>query len=692
MRQIPSIPRTLIVFCFFMPFPLQSQEYRSGLPVVTEDLIEQMARDSEEELDYQTLLGDINDCLENPLEINSAGREELERLHLLTDFQISSLLNYIVEKGPLLTIYELPLVYGFDEGLARKMEPLVSFETTSPARGTDHAARPPHQLFLRFTSVLEEQKGYSPATDSLMETNPNARYLGGRLKVLTKYRFRYGRKLELGYTGEKDAGEPFLLGGNRYGFDYNSAYLRVNDVWKFSSIIAGDYQVRSGQGVILWSGLAFGKSPDIVNTRKKNTATVPYTSSDENRFMRGVSATFEHKGYSFTGFFSGKYIDANTFTDTLDGETCFSSFLVSGLHSLPREFEDKDAVKETIIGGTASRESGNFRAGITLLHHYYDAAYKKKVSADPFLYTGRSNTNAGLDYTYSGNRLVLFGEAGYSGNGSLAALNGACFDLHPQVKLSLLHRYFDKAFHALYGNAFTENTSNRNENGLYTGIEIFPLPDWKLSGYLDAYRFPFLQTQIGKPSAGFDCLFQADYSRKDGIAAYLRYKHKDKPENVSGDQTGLSLPETVKTSHLRFHVSYPVAGGLIFQDRLELSSWEQEPGSREGGFLAYHDVIYKPEKPRLSLYFRYCMFDTESYNSRIYTYENDVLYAYSIPFHYGQGIRTYLNVRWEIGRHTDLWVKYALTRYAGRETVSSGLNEIPGNRKSDLRVQLRLNF
>ena len=149
---------------------------------------------------------------------------------------------------------------------------------------------------------------------------------------------------------------------------------------------------------------------------------------------------------------------------------------------------------------------------------------------------------------------------------------------------------------------------------------------------------------------------------------------------------------TERTSHLRFHISYPVLDGLIFQNRLEVSQYKKGGGSSEFGYLAYHDIIYKPSSFPLSFSFRYSMFDTESYFSRIYSYEHDVLYAFSIPSFFYRGIRTYLNARWEICRQVDLWFKYALTSYRDRETISSGLNEINGNVKSDLRIQLRLKF
>ena len=676
-----------------LPFRLVSQENPQANPVLIENLIENIAGETEEELDYQTLFYDISAYLEEPLDINTASREDLEKLHVLTDFQVTSLLEYIRSNGPLLTIYELPLVYGYDEALARMLEPLLAFETTAQSRDlAGIKPEPSHQLMLRFSSVLEQQKGYSPATDSILLANPNARYMGNRLKTLTKYRFRYGKRIEAGFTGEKDAGEPFLNGDNKYGFDFNSAYLRVNDVWKFNTLIAGDYQVRSGQGVVLGSGLSFGKSPEIINIRKKGSTLKPYTSSDENRFMRGVALSMDHKWLSLTGFASYKKIDANAYVDTLDQEEYFSSFQNSGLHSIPREFDDKDAVQETILGASASVHAGNLKVGATVLQYYYDAAYLKREPVNMFNFSGSSNMNAGLDYTWSKNRFLLFGEGGYSSNGTFACLNGASFDLHSQVTLSVLHRYFDKAFHALYGNAFTENPYNRNENGIYTGIEILPFPDWKLSGFLDAYSFPYLKSLVTDPgTSGFDYHIQAEFNRRDGISAYIRYKYKAKSENVSGDLPGIQILDRAKVSHLRFHISYPVAPGLTFQDRVELSSYEKS-GIRETGFLAYHDVLYRPPSLPLSLSFRYSMFDTESYKSRIYSYEHDVLYAFSIPNYYGRGIRTYLNASWEISHNIDLWLKYAMSWYPERETISSGLNEIPGHKKSDLRMQVRLRF
>ena len=386
--------------------PVFSQEPYSTRTIVVEDLIEKMARQSEAELDYQTLFQDIYGYLESPLNLNTATRAELEKLNLLTDFQILSLQDYIRENGALLSIYELPLVYGFDESLARTLEPLVVFE--SPDRVLPVGKRKSsHQLLMRVSSVLEEQKGYSGLS----------RYTGNRLRIMTKYRYKLGNKLLIGYNGDKDPGEPFFSGENRQGYDFNSAYLRVNNVWKFKSIMAGDFQVKTGQGLSLWSGLAFGKSADIINIRRRGDALNHYTSVDENRFLRGISATVGLGGFDITGFLSHKRIDANMVEDTIGDERIFSSFQSTGYHRTPGEFADKDAVRETVAGGNIAWQADRLRIGATFVHYFYDADYLRNSQiSNPWEFRGNSNTNLGADYTLGLNRVSFFGEFSYSPN------------------------------------------------------------------------------------------------------------------------------------------------------------------------------------------------------------------------------------------------------------------------------------
>ena len=73
-------------------------------------------------------------------------------------------------------------------------------------------------------------------------------------------------------------------------------------------------------------------------------------------------------------------------------------------------------------------------------------------------------------------------------------------------------------------------------------------------------------------------------------------------------------------------------------------------------------------------------------------YEDDVLYSAGFGMYNGRGIRSYVNLRYKIFRNLDLWTRYSTFIYQDVETVGSGLDQIEGNRKDEVKVQLRYQF
>jgi hypothetical protein len=121
--------------------------------------------------------------------------------------------------------------------------------------------------------------------------------------------------------------------------------------------------------------------------------------------------------------------------------------------------------------------------------------------------------------------------------------------------------------------------------------------------------------------------------------------------------------------------------------------WYDRKGTQaSNGFSAYVDAYYKPLLKPLAANIRLQYFETNDYNSRIYAYESDVLYSFSIPPLYGKGFRYYANINYDLTRKISLWFRWAQTIYQNQEVIGSGLDEIQGNRKSDYRVQVRWMF
>jgi hypothetical protein len=80
----------------------------------------------------------------------------------------------------------------------------------------------------------------------------------------------------------------------------------------------------------------------------------------------------------------------------------------------------------------------------------------------------------------------------------------------------------------------------------------------------------------------------------------------------------------------------------------------------------------------------------DDYNARVYATEQDVLYQYSVPLYQHSGIRFYAVTHIRFNKRLDCWLKYSQTHYSNVNTISSGLEQINGNKISDIRVQLRV--
>ncbi len=173
---------------------------------------------------------------------------------------------------------------------------------------------------------------------------------------------------------------------------------------------------------------------------------------------------------------------------------------------------------------------------------------------------------------------------------------------------------------------------------------------------------------------------------------YLRYRSKNKPSNIpSSVPQVINGIQNVTTERIRYHIAYKINSSIEFRNRIEWLNYKTEYTNDQGLYF-YQDVIYKHRKIPFQIACRYGIFDTDSYDSRIYAYENDVLYAFSVPAVYYKGNRFYLTLKYSINKNIDIWIKYGETYYSNKNVISSRLTQINGNKKSEIKVQCRITF
>ena len=136
-----------------------------------------------------------------------------------------------------------------------------------------------------------------------------------------------------------------------------------------------------------------------------------------------------------------------------------------------------------------------------------------------------------------------------------------------------------------------------------------------------------------------------------------------------------------------------ISPDIKLKSRIEYTQVDHAQQANEEGVAFAQDLIYKKMKFPFTFTLRYAIFDTKSFDSRVYVYENDVLYGYSVPALYYKGQRAYFIVNWDITRNFEIWVRVAQTLYDNQKVQSVGsLNQIDSNHKTELKLQARFKF
>lgn len=656
--------------------------------LVIERIIESIADRVGEDFDYAELTERLNSYQKHPININKTNSEQLAELIILTPVQINALLNHIKENGNILELVELQIIEGFDLETIRKLTPFISVypynALTDIANGSLKKGN--HDVMLRFGQIIEPQYGYQ-----ISDTAKVNSYLGSPTRVLLRYRYNYGANLSASINMEKDAGEQFISGRQIRGFDFYSGNVFLKNAGRFTKVIVGDYSLQFGQGLSLWSGLGIGKGAEVASSAKQDMGLRPYTSTNEALFFRGLAATIKIRKLLYTPFISYSDFDASlAFSKVNTAE--ITSFGISGLHRTQTEIANKNSASQLVFGNTIQYDAQNLDIGITAYHTSFDHTFEKgKFLYNQFDFSSKSLTNFGLNYSYTNRNNYFFGEAAHSLNSGFAFVNGILTSLSPQVSTILLYRNYDKDYHSFYNQAFSEASTAVNEKGFYSGLVIKPVSQIELSGYFDIFSFPWMKFRVDAPSKGYEFLSQLVYTFGKKLKVSARYRIQLKEENDDVEQTVNTLEE-VSRQNYRLELNYKVGDDFIIRNRAEISQYRKSNSSDERGYMIFQDLIYNPIQSKFSGNLRFAIFDTPGFDTRIYAYENDVLYSYSSPAYQNRGLRFYINGRYTVKKGVDIWAKYSITNYTNIDQIGSGLDMIQGNKRSEVKLQLRYQF
>ncbi len=659
-----------------------------------EDLIQSVMEGVDAEVDFTEEIEQLERYKTKKLDLNKASESQLRQIIFLTEAQIRSFILYRQQYGNLISLYELQAVPTWDVKTIYTVLPYIDINNSSnllPITFNQMMKDGKHDLMIRTRGVVQEQVGYTDAR----RNSGSSYYLGNNINKFVRYRYRLDNRISFGITAEKDAGEEFFKGSQKQGFDFYSAHVAYAPDKFLKQIIVGDYQLQFGQGLTMWRGVNFGKSPFVLNVMRQGVGLRAYTSVNENLFFRGTAAQFKYKKFDFYTWISKKKIDGGTESEVdTSGEILdvLGTILESGFHRTQNELDKRLTTDELVYGGRLNYRKKGLQFGAT----YNSINYGVTLRPDdkPYnLYRAQGNQFSffGADFSYLYKTILLFGEGSVTSSGGLAGVAGALFAIDPNLSLAIYYRNFQREYANPFALAISESTRNQNEQGFYGGVQYRLSPKITFSAYADRFRSDWLKFAVDAPSYGTDLLADLKYKPNRNTLYFIRYRNRLSQRNISGNTNPFNQLNDQVRQQLRLNATYKAGSVLNLQSRLEFSRFENAQGISTG-FLMFQDIQYKGLNSPLTLSTRFALFESETYDARIYAYEADVLYFFSIPAYYGRGFRYYAVAKYRIYKGWDIWLRYASTVFADRTTVGSGLDEINGNVRSDWRIQTRFTF
>ena len=624
---------------------------------------------TQEEL-YENLL----ELQRNRINVNSATREELLALPFVSEQQVMDILEYIHFHGALKSINELMSIESIDYSTRQLLQEFL------------YAGDKPEKGFPSLKNIMTWGKNelslYTkiPTYERVGDTS-NGDYLGYPYKFWARYSFSYAKNVRIGIVASQDPGEPFFSQSNKYGFDQYSGFIQLNGLGPLESLIVGRYSIAAGMGLVMNNSFSLGKSAMLQDLGRQRNVLSPHTSASENGYMQGVAATIRLSDVlRVTPFLSYRKTDA-----TLNIDGSISSLIYTGYHRTISELNKKNNTSLTAGGMNARWNHKDFSLGATAVFTHINRPLSPNKSATyKKIYPEGSNFfNASLNYSWLHYPFSVNGETAINANGAIATLNTLGWHLSQYVEVMGIYRFYSFYYYSLYANAFSEGGKTQNESGLYLGVRWQPKYGIDIQAYTDLAYFAWPRYGVSQSSYAIDNMVSASYKTGKWLLSgkyrlHLRQKDSKSVANLSW-----------QTEH-RLRIGAEWTGGRwTSRSQLDFTSVSStsESSSLSQGFMITENIGYDIGKWQIFAGGKY--FNTDSYDSRLYSYERAMPHTFSFPAYYGHGIRYSLAAVWSPSPTLQFNAKAGITNYFDRSTISSGQQQINASSACDIEVGMR---
>ncbi len=646
--------------------------------------------DTEESDEGVSLYDELLEMHRNPVNINTAERADLLRMPFLNEAQADSIMSLVKRSHGLYSLGELQFVKNLHHSEIVWM-PLFFVCSREGKRTKDDSkqGKPDGESNIETKKLqteisttvdvpLYQREGFKKHSQEVLEKNPNKQYLGDKVATTLRYRSSYANRLFWGLTAQKDEGEPFCSKDN-FLYDSYSFYLAGKTNGVVSQWIVGDYRGNFGLGLTLGSS-----RPDAMSIlssyNPRQQGFTKHTSSDEASFMRGGAITLKTGRATLHAFASWRKLDATLSSDSI------STILTDGYHRTKLEMSKRGNIQALQGGLSATLDLDVVTLGLQATHTHYDTPFRTPTALyRKYYFRDQDFGNYSLYYAFSKNKLRLWGETATSLQGGIATQHRLQYAPSYGLKLVMLHRYYSTHYLSATAQSYRVGSRIQNEHGILAGASLKFNEFWQLMVFGDYAHYPFAIYQTEHPSNAITATSQLTFSPSKNTTLMVRYKFRQRPQDNKSDEL-----DNKRQHSFKLQARYPVGRHIKMTSAADLTLLSQPDKDNSSGWMVSHKATAAPtSSTRINL--AAAFFHTDSYAEALYFNEPSLLYYAYSPSCYYHGQRASLSVTQKLGI-LSLALKYGITHYTNRDTVSSGLRAYDGSTLQNITVQAMVKF
>ena len=561
--------RKVIVVLLMAEISLFAQD-RDGVA----EIMSFLGAEAPEEIDEEEMER-LSNFLQRPLKINQVTLERLVDSGLMDRYRAVSLSDYRARHGDVVSPVELSLVDGFGESFVKMLRPFISFES---ALLPGEKIR--NKTFLNADIHIKGGTKYSDA----------CQWMSG-----VKSKLEYGEKCVASIAMTSPYGQ-FNPDALNYSASVLMRFPRIH-----SKLVAGDFNARFGQGLVLWNGLSLSSL------------------SSPSAFMKnpvGLSLSSSYTGnYSFTG---------------AGFESAFGRYVISGIIAIPGIKYNKGR-NITLAPALNVARYGKY-GHVALTHSTMICAGQESM---------RHMSSFDTRWCFSG--VDLFGECAFDWiNGKIAAVGGAIVPAVESVRIATVLRYYPTAFESEYSAAIYSVSSATNEYSMSVSSEFDIIKKHRVVFTLDAAHLPLAK----KGDRGGSMQFKGLLIWEGKVLDWLSLKAR-----LTGRYR--TWGEMLRTD-ARLDVLSEVGA---FRVNLRLNAL----ACSEVGLLSYLEGGYV--RNRISVWVRQGLFKIDDWDDRIYVYERGAPGSFKVPAYYGRGLWSALMFSAKFSKLCKLYLRSSYTAY-----------------------------